>query len=398
MPNINPAVQRPPNRTYAPPETTCSFAAFYMGISTSGPCTLIVDSTRRIVPPTNNPGLPRSRLLGLRAQNTPVTAIAKATYAIYVMFHRRLPGGSVDHKPQRWSTEGTVVHIGEGLFLTNAHVLRWKQDSLATYSDATHVARIWLRGGSGKLHEKGLPGKSSDLLVETFAWPAELLSGALDQGFHVRGGLMDSRYDPPMPSDFVLLRAVRRSWLARLRQPALPHILPQSATAHQATFPATLVCVNGRGHDIRRYDPAVNSSVDFWTAMDRLLPDVISYATTDLAQKCIVDRDGNQQPAPAGVAPDILKYPIAAIKGSSGGGVYDSSTKRLIGINTSSESDPVPVLPDAVSTNTSPDNLTTAISLTSPAFRRFISKAIIPEFQRIGTPTARQLSTEWSAI
>jgi hypothetical protein len=177
------------------------------------------------------------------------------------MFHRRLPGGDVDDTPEPCSTEGTVVHIGEGLFLTNAHVLLWKRgasadDSDATqanYSDATHVAQIWLRGGSGKLHEKGLPGKSSDLRVETFAWPAELLSGALDKGFHVRGGLMDGRYFPPMPSDFVLLRAVRRSWLARLRQPARPHILPQSATAHQTTFPATLVCVNGMDHDIRRY-------------------------------------------------------------------------------------------------------------------------------------------------
>jgi hypothetical protein len=82
MPNIDPAVQRPPNRTYAPQETTIALTAFQMGFSTGNPCTLLVDSTRRIVPPTNNPGLPRPRLFGLRARNTPVTAIAKATYAI----------------------------------------------------------------------------------------------------------------------------------------------------------------------------------------------------------------------------------------------------------------------------------------------------------------------------
>jgi hypothetical protein len=373
MPNSDPVVQQPLNRTYAPPETTGTFAAFHMGISTSGPCTLVVDSTRRIITPTNNPGLPRPRLLGMRAQNTPVTAIAKATYAIYVMFHRRLPGGSVDHTPEHWSIEGTVVHIGEGLFLTNAHVLRWKRDSLVTYSDATHVARIWLRGGSGKLHKKGLPGQSSDLLVETFAWPTELLSGALDQGFHVRGGLMDGRYFPPMPTDFVLLRTVLRSWIARLRHPVCPHVLPQSASTHRTTFPATLVCVNGMNHDGRRYDPVVNSIVDLWTAMDRLLLDVISYSTTDQAQKCIVDRDGNQQLAPSGIPPHMLRYPLAATHGSSGGGVYDSRTKRLIGINTRSESDLTPVFPDAISTNTSPNNSTTAISYGTSIDHRVVS-------------------------
>ena len=203
------------------------------------PCMLDVGAASRVVRRVNQEVLPsKSRyFLRTRATETQYTGTGKATYSVYIVFHKRLlPAGEINPQPEQRLKQGCAIHIGEGLFLTNMHVLQWLRNQHAVYTHATHVARVYLRSGSGNLAQKGAPGGPKDLKAEAVAWSPSVLSAAHGMGYMVRGGLMDGRCTVPTLGDFALLKAKGCSWLARLRCPARPYVLPMSITPSPTNF------------------------------------------------------------------------------------------------------------------------------------------------------------------
>jgi hypothetical protein len=102
-------------------------------------------------------------------------------------------------------------------------------------------------------------------------------------------------------------------------------------------------------------------------------------------------------PAPPGTAATIIRYPLSATGGSSGSGLYDTATKRIVGIHSRSELDPVCVLPGGEKTQ----RLLPIIwplqlrSTTAPEFQEFVRMIMIPHLMRIRTAEARTIAAEW---
>jgi hypothetical protein len=291
--------------------------------------------------------------------------------------------------------------VGEGLFLTNLHVVKWIRYPLL-YDHTTHVAQIWLFSGTGNLdeceaREPSIISKGS-LEVKVVGWPGPAIVpgivGTLSQNYAVQGGLVAGRYEVDIRQDFCLLEAVETRWKGALRSGSRPHVLPGRLDQLHTTFAATFVGVNGPSEDMTKYDPDVNSVDQLIRAFDSLLPGVITYASTSQAVQCLCDR----APAPVGTPAELLRYPISSSGGSSGSGIYEDATKRLVGIHTRAEIDPVCVLPGVRTSMTSPNNRTVAIALTSPEFGDFARNIIIPQLIRIGTFRAKRIAAEWALI
>jgi hypothetical protein len=182
----------------------------------------MVDEHSRVIIIDNQSAIPIShKLLPTVTAPTPWTEVGKCTYRVFVAFRKRLAHGVPDSKVSQWNW-GTAVHIGEGLFLSNAHVFSWPR-SVMNNEILTHIryeAKAYLRSGSGDIHEKGIPGTgifSNDLVAQVVGWPPTLLANALIQGYQVKGGLMEHHYNIPLLGDAVLLKATDNRWLARLR-------------------------------------------------------------------------------------------------------------------------------------------------------------------------------------
>jgi hypothetical protein len=187
----------------------------------------MVDESRRVVAPSNAPA--HGERFSWRLASTPWTETAKATYRVRILYYLKLPQGKHKSEPEYTEMLGTAIHVGEGLFLTNLHVVKWPPTPMRI-QHTSHVGRIWLFSGTGNLdkrhtEEPSLLSKGS-LEVTVTRWPGPALADALLQGHQVRGGLMASGYHVPPEQDFCLLEAKEKRWKSTLRQESRPHVLP----------------------------------------------------------------------------------------------------------------------------------------------------------------------------
>jgi hypothetical protein len=356
----------------------------------------MVDESRRVVAPSNAPAHgERASRFSLRLASTPWTETAKATYRVRIHFYLKLPQGKHKSEPEYSEMLGTAIHVGEGLFLTNIHVVKWPPAPMRI-THTSHVGRIWLFSGTGNLDKRHVEEPSlltkGSLEVTVTRWPGPALADALLQGHQVRGGLMDSRYRVRPEQDFCLLEAKEKRWKSTLRQESRPHVLPARIDSFPRVFEATLVAINGDTEDFSKYDPNVNSIEQLGRTLNSLRPGVITYATTNNAIQYLPGR----RPAPNGTLAQVIRYAISSAPSSSGSGLYVTSTKRLVGIHSRAEVDPVCVLPGAVSSLTSTEDRGVAISISAPEFGDFVRTILIPELMRIGTPEAKNIAAEWA--
>ncbi|KAF8464876.1 hypothetical protein BDZ91DRAFT_795376 [Kalaharituber pfeilii] len=355
---------------------------------------LMVDANHCIKAQSNSPAIRQSgNLLRSSAAASAWEEVGKSTYRVYVRFRN-----SQTNDWERLVYEGSAVHIGEGLFLSAVHMFHWFVSS--GYGPRTHKAAIYLRSGSGDLGSRGAPGLLSesigaDIRCEPVQWPTRILADCLTQGFPVTGGLLDERYTVPVEADFVLLKARPKKWLARLRREARPYVIPGGLRADPARVDITLVGVNSQAkfNDYKKYDPQVNTPEHYNAVTAALLPDHISYCSTAEGTK-VTSRPTTYLLAGAGTAPDVLRYPLSSLEGSSGSGLYDTQTKHLVGLHSRSEVDKPPRLP-GVFTNWSEENRGLGVGLDGETFRQFIAAAIVPELRAIGTATATKIAADW---
>jgi hypothetical protein len=357
---------------------------------------LMVDKSGRVVPPQNTVAYgERTNRFSWRLATTPWTATAKATYRVSIQFYKKLLAGGHKSDPELIEMRGTAIHVGEGLFLTNLHVVKWP----AQCDYTSHVARIWMFSGTGNLDER-LPVEPSlftkgSLEAKVVGWPGPVLADALHKNHRIMGGLMAHRYEIPHIHDFCLLEPIEKRWKTTLRHEFRPHVLPGRLDALPHSFPATLVAINGAVDDLDKYDPNANTVKELNDALASLLPGVITYSTTQAIQSL-----HGRIPAPPGTTATIIRYPLSATGGSSGSGLYDTATKRIVGLHSRSELDLVCVIPRAKnSSTTSPDNLAVAIAFTAPEFQEFVRVTLIPHhLMRIGTGPAKKIAAEWALI
>jgi hypothetical protein len=357
-------------------------------------CALMVDEYSRVIVNDNQPAVNSSNgLFSPASVPTPWNEVGKCTYRVFIEFRKRGRHGVPDSKVSQWHEYGTAVHIGQGLFLSNAHVFSWPRD-LKTKLPLTHFryeAKVYLRSGSGDLHEKGIPGTgifSTDLVAQVVGWPPTLLANALTDGYQVKGGLMENQYKIPLLGDVVLLKATTPRWLARMRGANRPYVLPSSLGGTVTPFPGTLVTINGDSEDSSRYSGTANTAERIEEALDSLLPNVVSYTSNNVEQYIIAD-DGARRAAVREEEPHILLYKISASPGSSGGGIYNDTTKRLVGLNTKSETRGQIV---------NHRDRTCAVALTSPLVRELIENCIIPELKKLKTEVAIRICQEWERL
>jgi len=339
-----------------------------------------------------------------RLATTPWIETAKATYRVIINFHERTNRGGFRTTPSGVVKLGVAVHIGEGLFLTNLHVLQWIPGTpVAQVTHTTHKARIWLFSGSGNLDNKSVitPNRlvKGSLEVEAIGWPSSALGRALMNSQAIYGGLMDRRFETDIRDDFCLLEAIERRWKATLRSGSRPHVLSGNVLGPPTplTLTVTWVGINGPTEEQVKYDPAVNSRRHLKDALKALNPGIITYVTTTQAVRSVCPAHTIALP---GVNPDIIRYPISTSGGSSGTGIYESTSKRLIGLHCLHELDHTNQLaPDVTDISiTSPENMGCAVLLTSQRFRDFVREIVIPNFLRIGTLRAQRLANNWGRM
>ena len=361
------------------------------------PLSLMVDDTGRVLVPQN---VPTNAAFPQQPVSKSWKKVGKHTFRLVIHYYPFTDPSSRDAIEHM----GTAIHIGQGLFLTNIHVMRWVRiDSREEldYTNQSHKARIWLFSGKGYLDtatqnpkDPGFFSKGS-LEVEVIGWSPEALAHASSRGVEVRGGLMDARYRVPVVHDFCLLAPVSKRWERKLQKTKSP-IHPESLSLIPTiTFPATLVAINGSLENINKYNLAVNTPAYIKQAIEALHPGKVTFASTNQAIKSLTGP--GRIPAPTGTNGEIIRYCIGSTGGSSGSGIYNSASGKLVGIHTYAEHDPTHN-PDAHITSTSSHNYSVAISLTSPAFVNFARTTIIPTFERMGTTEATELLTMWTAF
>ena len=155
----------------------------------------------------------------------------------------------------------------------------------------------------------------------------------------IRDSLMDGEMHG---SDFggLCIAESQRPFMARQSAPSCPPI--RSAIVNYplpTNFPAYVVAINGDGFHPTSYDPLANTVECLQETFARILPNVISLALTNTAELVVTVNEMMVQPAPPGVAPDVIQYPISVSQGSSSTGLYDVYCQRFIGLNTRAESD-----------------------------------------------------------
>ena len=347
----------------------------------------MVDATHKIKPQANQPatsGFLRSRyLLRSSRKASEWEQIGKSTYRLYITLRKK-----ATQQLEDFHLEGTAVHIGEGLFLSALHCFHWMESQ--GYSSRTHTAGAYLRSGSGDLSKWGRPGPlsisvGSDIECSPIQWPSSILTDTIQKGLPLVDGLLDERYVIPDDTDFILLKARPKRWLARLRRAARPHVLPGSLVAKPASTDITLVGVNSKPspHEYQKLDGAVNTPREYNAAVDALLPDHISYCSTHEGQQIAVGPMGRLTSfAGSNMPAQVLRYPLSSLQGSSGSGIYDTNTKRLVGLHSRSEID-TPTRGIGV-TAWGESNLARGPCLDGDKFRLFTTVAIVPELRRIG--------------
>lgn len=352
--------------------------------STDIPLSLIVDATGRILVPQNPP------TNSLKPPSKLWKNVGKHTFRLVTYFHPLANPSSRDVIEHM----GTVIHIGQGLFLTNMHIMKWVEQT--RYSHHSHKARTWLFSGKGNLDTASRNPKDptffsrGPLEVKVIGWSPESLAHASGMGFGVQGGLMDSRYKVPPLYDFCLLAPVNVRWEKKLRKTEST-IHPESLSLISTTaFPATLVAINGSGSQehITKYNLAVNTPTRMTEAIKSLHPGKVTFASTNQAIKSL--SGPGWMPVPPGTNGDVIRYPLGTTAGSSGSGLYNSNSRNLIGIHNYGELDP------NFLTSTSPNNCSVAVSLTSPAFVNFARTIIIPALEQINTVKAAELVVIWT--
>jgi hypothetical protein len=202
------------------------------------------------------------------------------------------------------------------------------------------------------------------------------------------GGLMENQYKILLLGDVVLLKATTPRWLARMRGANRQYVLPSSLGGTVTPFPGTLVTINGDSEDASRYSGTANTAERIEEALDSLLPNVVSYTSNNVEQY-IIANDGARRAAVREEEPHILLYKISASPGSSGGGIYNDKTKRLVGLNTKSE---------ARGQIVNHRDRTCAVALTSPLVRELIENCIIPELKKLKTQVAIRICQEWGRL
>lgn len=347
---------------------------------------MMVDADSRAIVQDNIPAIPSAvpqtlaqRLgLGVPARVDTWDVVGMSTYKLFVDFQ---PRNAAPFTETRYSMQGTAVHLGEGIFITCAHLCTWLNGpSGLGYTSATHTAKIWLRGGSGCLVTSEKPGNSlADILVEVCSWPPYLLEKAVNEKMAVSGGLLDGRFMVPLLSDYCLLKAAPRRWLARVKADGRPHVLPFRGRPVPSPFSIVFVGVNGRDYEPGKYDPYVNTRDYLDGCRDKLLPNVVSISRSDGAEAKVITKNGVVMGAEEDEEPHYFRYPISCLCGSSGSGVYDESG-RLIGIHTKSVTDSLK---------------SAAVSTRSPSFRIFAELCIVPQMRKIGNGNARRIADEW---
>jgi hypothetical protein len=286
---------------------------------------------------------------------------------------------------------GTAIYIGEGLFLTNLHVVKW---ICFEHNHVSHIARIWLFSGTGNLDKRvaKLPSiiSKGSLEVRLVRWPESAFAGALNQSYAVQGGLVTRMYGVDLRHDFCLLEATEKRWKDTFRRGSRPHVLPGRLDNLPITFAATFVGINGPTEDMSKYDRCQLTR----SAISSLLPGVISYASTSQATQSL----GGRMPSPVAGRAELIRYPISSTGGSSGSRIYENTTKRLVGIHSRSELDPVCVLQGVDQSLISLNDCAIAIPLDSPEFKDFSRIIMIPHLRRIGTSCATEIAGEWDGI
>jgi hypothetical protein len=140
----------------------------------------------------------------------------------------------------------------------------------------------------------------------------------------------------PPDVDAALLVAVQSDWKKKLiTRPHLEPALPPSTIANP-TFIITVLAVNGADYDDAAYEETQNTAEEITAAVDRVLPNQISYAAKPNAT-CFAPLPGVMDHTTA--APEtgwLFKHNVAGVRGSSGGALLDAAN-NLIGIEVGSE-------------------------------------------------------------
>ena len=263
------------------------------------------------------------------------------------------------------------------------------------HNHISHIARIWLFSGTGNLDERATKEPNifckGSLEVRLVGWPGSALAGALNA---VQGGMVTCMHGIDPQHDFCLLETTEKRWKDSFRRGLRPHVLPGRLDNLPITFAATFVGINGPTEGMSRYDLDANSFDQLDRTLSSLLPGVISYASTSQATQSLC----NREPAPVAGQAELIRYPIGSTVGSSGSGIYENATKRLVGIHSRSELDPVCVIHGTDQSITSPNDWAVAIPFNSPEFQDFARTIMIPHLRRIGTSRATEIANEWASI
>lgn len=133
-------------------------------------------------------------------------------------------------------------------------------------------------------------------------------------------------------------------------------LLPGSVLGPPTPLAVTWVGINGPTEEQGKYDPEVNSRRYLKDALKALNPGIITYVATTQAASSVCPAHTKALPR---ASPDIIQYPIGTSGGSSGIGIHDNTSKRLIGLHSLHELDHTNKLaPDVIDILiTSPENM-----------------------------------------
>ncbi|KAA8906796.1 hypothetical protein FN846DRAFT_906833 [Sphaerosporella brunnea] len=293
----------------------------------------LVDENFKIIPPDHQRALTKlSMIPGVQPERKP----AKAVYRLNIAF---TPKDS-NRGTRGMCIQGTAIHLGNSVFITCAHTLKWPSpvegDNVQRWSTPNprdYTSKITLASGSGNLTSKlnKVLTHTLNAKILAFARPvSELLSDTQ------KTSLLPYNFDVPVDLDAALLTATESLWKRKLI--TRPNLLPAHppTTSSVPTFVVTVIAVNAADFKDSVYDTSQNTEQEVAAAVNRLLPDEISFAAKNGAA-CFSPVPGILDHTT--VAPEsgwLIKHKVAGVCGSSGGALLDCNN-NLVGIEVGSE-------------------------------------------------------------
>jgi len=272
---------------------------------------------------------------------------------------------------------GTTIHIGRGVFVTNAHRLQWpkpdlEEDPENSPNPANWTYNIELISGSGNLMKKlkrqhSQPLKTS-ISASIIGYPEDLIRDIQNDSLKTRP--LANTVIIPRTCDIALLKAKKYSWLSRLRQhERRPHLLPGPAPGLKH-FPILFMGLNGdKIHN--RYHPTTPVE-EVKATKDKCLPYYISFARGTASSHNFEEYHYEDHTVYDG---NMIRHTISCLSGSSGSAIIDEDTHRMIALNVAGEV----TLDNKLGRDIIEfGNQNLAVTWQSEVMRRFIRDYIIP--------------------